>query len=137
MTDGEGVPIALTTTPANVPDGQLAVHLLDSIEPLYGRRGRPRKRPKYFLGDRGYGWQSNLDAVAKRGVIPVLARPGDNIHGSGLGRARWVVERTLSWFNNFRRLRLCYERSQESLLAFHEIAAALLCFRKLNAISNL
>jgi transposase len=31
-------------------------------------------------------------------------------HGSGLGRWRWVVERTFAWLNQFRRLRLRYEK---------------------------
>jgi transposase len=33
-------------------------------------------------------------------------------HGSGLGRFRWVVERTFAWLNQFRRLRLRYENGQ-------------------------
>src|SRR5215469_4514707 len=28
----------------------------------------------------------------------------------GLGRWRWVVERTFAWFNQFRRLRIRYEK---------------------------
>jgi transposase len=31
-------------------------------------------------------------------------------HGSGLGRARWVVERTLAWLRHFKRLLVRYER---------------------------
>jgi hypothetical protein len=42
-----------------------------------------------------------------------------------LGKTRWVVEGSLSWFNNYRRLRLCYERMGIHFQAFHELAAAL------------
>ena len=31
-------------------------------------------------------------------------------HGSGLGRWRWVVERTFAWLNQFRRLRVRYDK---------------------------
>jgi transposase len=31
-------------------------------------------------------------------------------HGSGLGRWRWVVERSFAWLNQFRRLRVRYEK---------------------------
>lgn len=47
-------------------------------------------------------------------------------HGSGLGKTRYVVERTLSWMGNFRRLKLCYERFGEHFQAFHERAACLI-----------
>src|SRR6516164_11201976 len=66
------------------------------------------------------------------GIKPLLAplskaRP----HGSGLGKTRYVVERTLSWFGNFRRLKLCYERCGTHFQAFHELAAAILCSNRL------
>jgi transposase len=131
IVDAGGLPLALMVTPANVPDGKMAIPLLDFIPPIQGPRGRPRFRPDVFQGDRAYGWASNIQATRDRGVRSELARPQDAAHGSGLGRTRWVVEGSLSWFNNHRRLRLCYERSQESLLAFHQLAAVLICVRKL------
>jgi transposase len=129
--DAQGIPLALTTTPANVTDGQVAIALLDSIPPIRQSVGRPRFRPDIFQGDRGYGWEDNIQATLQRGIVPQLARPQDDTHGSGLGRTRWRVESTLSWFNHQRRLRMCYERSSESFLAFHQLAAALICHGKL------
>ena len=38
-------------------------------------------------------------------ILPRLAMRNTK-HGSGLGRWRWVVERTFAWLNQFRRLRL-------------------------------
>jgi transposase len=46
-----------------------------------------------------------------------------------LGRHRWVVERTLAWFARFRRLTVRYERRLDILLAFHLLAAGLVCPR--------
>jgi transposase len=131
ITDARGLPVTVMTTPANVPDGQVAIPLLDSIPPISHGLGRPRFRPQAFQGDRAYGWDENIRATRQRGIRPVLARPMDDGHGSGLGRTRWVVESGLSWFNHHRRLRLCYERSPESFLAFHQLAAALICHGKL------
>lgn len=122
--------MAIVTTPANVPDGKLAIELLDAIPPIQGPRGRPRFRPEELQGDRGYGWRENIEAVRARGVRSVLARPQDDTHGSGLGKTRYVVEAALSWFNNHRRIRVCYERSGESFQAFNELAAMLICHRK-------
>ncbi|MGB4259803.1 MAG: hypothetical protein WBL15_19055, partial [Phycisphaerae bacterium] len=53
------------------------------------------------------------------------------LHGSGLGRVRYVVERTLAWFANNRRIRMCYERKACHFQAFHELAAALIVAGKL------
>jgi Transposase DDE domain. len=130
IVDGNGVPLAVKTTPANVLDGKEAIPLLDAIPAVDGERGRPRRRPMKYLGDRGYGWQSNIDATRARRVEPMLARPKDNTHGSGLGVFRVVVEHAMSWFNQSRRLRVCYERTAKMLQGFHHLAAALMVFKR-------
>lgn len=115
-----------------MPDGVPAISLLDSIPAVPGPDGgRPRFRPDAFQGDRGYGWKRNIAAVRARGIRSELAPTQDPTHGSGLGKTRWVVEGGLSFFNHFRRLRLCYERSVAHLLGFHELAAALICHQRL------
>ena len=40
-----------------------------------------------------------------------------------------MIERTLAWFARFRRLTVRYERRLDILLAFHSLAAALICLR--------
>jgi len=62
------------------------------------------------------------------GTEPVLAKRRTS-HGSGLGVYRWVMERTLSWLHQFRRLRIRYERLPEIHEAFLTIGCALICWR--------
>jgi transposase len=50
-------------------------------------------------------------------------------HGSGLGRYRWVVERTLAWLHQFRRLRIRYERRDDIHEAFLILGCAIICWR--------
>ena len=133
ITDAAGLPLTLTTTPANVPDGKMAIELLDAIPPIQGPSGRPRFRPDIYQGDRAYGWEANIMATRERGVRSLLARQMDDTHGSGLGKTRHFIEGTQSWFFNHRRIRLCYERSDESFLAFNQLAAILICHKKLVA----
>jgi transposase len=66
----------------------------------------------------------------ERGIIPRIARRGVE-RCDRLGRHRWVVERTVSWFNGFRRLHRRYERKSEHFLAFVGIAAACIRHRRL------
>ena len=127
------MPLAVEVSAANVPDGKMAIPMLDAVPPIAGVVGRPRSKPARYQGDRGYGWQENIDEVESRGIICELARPTDSSHGSGLGVTRWVVEVSLAWFNNFRRLRVCYERTKVSLQALHDLAALLICWNKLAA----
>jgi len=124
------VPLYVKITPANVPDGTMAIELIDAMPAIRGPRGRPRRRPDVALGDRAYGNKANIAACKKRRIFPLLARPRTE-NGSGLGTMRYVIERTMSWFGNFRRLKLCYERTGEHLQALHELAASLICAKKL------
>ena len=51
-------------------------------------------------------------------------------HGSGLGRARWVVERTFAWLHHFKRLLVRYDRRAEIHEAFLALGCCLVCFRR-------
>jgi len=82
------------------------------------------------MGDRGYGWPWIIAAVLAMGMGSLLAPRGVE-HGSGLGKRRYVVEQTLAAFGNCRRLKLCYERTGMSFQSFHELAAILICYRRL------
>jgi transposase len=106
--------------------------LVDGIPPVAGKPGRPRKRPLLVQGDRGYDSEPHRQALLKRGIIPLLARRYTE-HGSGLGVTRWVVERTLSWLHQFRRLRLRYERRSDIHEAFMTIGCCVICWRFLES----
>jgi transposase len=126
--DGRGVPLAIQLTGANRSDSQQALTLVDAIPLLQGERGRPRHRPECVLGDRGYDAEAIRQGLRLRHISPLLAKrnTGD---GSGLGRCRWVVERTFAWFSQFRRLRVRYEKRADIHEAFLSLGCALICWR--------
>lgn len=136
MTDANGIPLVVRTGPANQPDAPMAVDMLGAIPPCGGARGRPRHRPEAFQGDGAYGIKAVIAAVVQRRVRSLLAPYGKarTEHGSGLGKTRYVVERSLSWMSNFRRLKLCYERFGEHFQAFHELAACLICANRIEQL---
>ena len=45
ITDGRGIPLAMAHTGANVHDSQMAIPLVDAIQPIQRPLGRPRKGP--------------------------------------------------------------------------------------------
>ena len=67
-------------------------------------------------------------ALRKRRIIPRIARCGVEPKNR-LGRYRWVVERTLSWLNRFRRLKIRYEHRADIHLAFLQLGCALISLR--------
>ena len=69
-------------------------------------------------------------SLRARHISPVIALRGTE-HGSGLGVYRWVVERTLAWLRQFRRLRVRDERRADIHKAFLSIGCSLICFRRL------
>jgi transposase len=94
-----------------------------------GKVGRPRHRPERVQGDRAYDSNPHRQKLRARGIQPILARRRVP-HASGLGVHRWVVERTLAWLHQFKRLRIRYERRPDIHEAFLTLGCALICWRK-------
>jgi transposase len=131
--DGHGVPLAIQLTGANRNDSQQALALVDAIPALQGVRGRPRCRPDCVLGDRGYDAESIRQGLRDHSIVPLLAMRKTE-HGSGLGRWRWVVERTFAWLNQFRRLRIRYEKRADIHEAFLALGCILICWKFLGEV---
>jgi len=72
-------------------------------------------------------------SCAPWGLRPVLAQRL-TAHGSRLGDHRWVVERTLAWLHQFRRLRIRYERRADIHEAFLSLGCSISCFKRQNSL---
>ncbi len=127
MVDRNGVPLAVRHTAANVHDSKVFEILVDAIAPIRRPRGRSRKRPEKLHADKGYDFPRCRRALRERGIKARIARRGVD-SSERLGRHRWVVERTLSWLNRYRRLRVRYERRADVHQAFLELGCALICW---------
>jgi transposase len=131
LVDATGIPLAWTVTGGNRNDVTQLVPLLERIPPMRGKVGRPRRRPQRVTADRGYDHDKYRRELRRRGIAPEIARRQTQ-HGSGLGRARWVVERTFAWLHHFKRLLVRYDRRHEIHEAFLAIGCCLVCFRRLS-----
>lgn len=120
----------MTLTGANAHDVTQLLPLVDGIPPVRGRRGRPRSRPAIVQGDRAYDSEPHRRQLRRRGIRPLLAKRRTP-HGSGLGTTRWVIERTIAWLRQFRRLRLRYERLPEIHEALLSLGCSLICWNHL------
>lgn len=118
-------------TAANVHDSTVFEELVDAIEPIKRPRGRPRKRPDKLHADKAYDSRKCREALSKRAIKVRIARKGIE-SSEKLGRYRWVVERTLSWFAKFRRLTIRYERRDDIHEAFLHLGCSLICLNYLS-----
>lgn len=128
LTDAQGVPLATILTKANRNDITQLLPLVDAIPAIRGKRGAPKRKPKLVQADRGYDSDPHRAALRQRGIEPQIARRRTK-HGSGLGKTRWVVERTIAWLHWFRRLRIRYERLPSIHEALLALGCSLICWR--------
>jgi transposase len=128
LTDGHGIPLAVTLTGGNRNDVTQPLPLLDAVPLVCGKPGRPRRKPMCVLGDRGHNHDRYRRLLRARRIWPVVARRGVT-HGSGLGKNRWPVERTIAWLHQFRRLRERWEYRADIHRGLLARACCLICWR--------
>jgi transposase len=121
------VPPIVRVAAANTHDVRTAVPLVLDAPAVPGKPGRPRQKPATLVADKGFDSGPLRGLLRWLGITPQIPRRG---HGErGLGRLRWVVERTLSWLHQFRRLRIRWDRKEATHQAFLDLAAAVICYR--------
>lgn len=131
LVDRHGVPLAVHSAGANASDHTQLFPTLLPFPHVKGTRGRPKELPDELYADRGYDSEAARALLRWLGVEAKIAKR-NTPHGSGLGRVRWVVERTISWLKGLRRMRVRYDRSAVIRDAWTSLAASVICFRILS-----
>ena len=124
MVEGRGIPLGRVLAPANRHDSPLLAPTLDKLGDL-----GPLPEDITVHLDAGYDSQKTRDELAGRGMTGEIARKGDKAPIQA-GR-RWHVERTNAWHNSFNRLQRCYERNEDVINAFFDLADAIITVRSL------
>ena len=135
LVDGNGVPLALHTTGANASDQKQLETIIHKFPHVKGKSGRPKEHPEAALADRGYDSEANRLLLRWLGIEPFIAKRRTE-NGSGLGRFRWVVERTNAWLKGFKRMRVRWDRSSVIQSAWNALAMSVICFRLWRECSN-
>ena len=131
LTDGQGVPLGIAVSGANVHDKRLVQETIESIPVT--RPEPTKKEPQHMLQDKGYDFPDVRELVAEYGYtahIPMRGTdPAKRKKLPGYRSRRWVVERTHSWFNRFRRLLIRWEKKTANFKAFLHLAGAWVTYR--------
>jgi transposase len=128
LTDAQGIPLNATVTAANVNEVTQVLDVLVNKPAVGGKPGPKRELPERLQGDGGYDSEPLRVLLRWLGITPVLGKRGRE-HGSGLGKLRWFVERTIAWLHSFGRLRRRLDRLTEIQEAFLRLGCSLICLR--------
>jgi putative transposase len=106
-----------------------------TLNAMAARRPKIKRRKKQHLClDKGYDYPSVDELVEAWGYTGHISRRGEKKKKwkkiPGYRSRRWVVERTHSWFNRFRRLLVRWEKKEENYMAMLHFACAYITFRR-------
>ena len=125
--DTLGLPMGVVVHEANIHDSVGAHTVIDSM-----RGNFPRL--KKILADGGYKGQKLIDdARTKLGAeFKVVLRPDESSKKFAVLPLQWIVERSFSWLENFRRIAMDYEFYSETGVAMVQLAFCRLMYNKIN-----
>ena len=127
LTDGLGIPLAVTLTAGQSHESKSLMHLLESVP------DRIIKRPEALAGDKAYDSEWLREALRKKRIVDVIPRrkhkrKRERFHPAKY-RRRNVVERVFGWLKEQRRIATRYDKLAANYLAFMKIAATRLLLK--------
>ena len=135
--DGQGLPLGIHLESASPAEVKLLERTLDQVAMPRGGSGRPRKNPERIILDRAYDSDPLRKRLAQRGIEMICPHKINRVKpptqdGRKLRRykKRWIIERTIAWLGNFRRLVVRYERKIRLYQAFIHVACLIIIARQ-------
>jgi putative transposase len=125
MVDGSGVPLCLVASAANVNDLNLLAGTVNSrgLEPAAGIE-------QHLCLHLGYQCKMITPWAEAKGFIVHLSKGKPMVMEPGKKSRRWVVERTASWLNGYRKLLVRFEKKTDNYQALLHLACVLMCWRR-------
>ena len=125
------MPIGLAVDGANRNDFKMAQATLESIP--VPRPQPTRRRPQGLCLDKGYDYDEVRDLAEEFGYTAHIRARGEEAqaikHEAGFKARRWVVERTHSWMNRFRRILTRWEKKAANYLGLLHFVLGIITYR--------
>ena len=125
------MPIGVAVDGANHNDFKMMDATLESI-PVTRPKPTP-KRPQGMCLDKGYDYDEARELAEAFGYTAHIRARGEEAQAlkreAGFKARRWVVERTHSWMNRFRRVLVRWEKKAANYLALLHLVFAVITFR--------
>jgi len=105
-----------------------------TLESIPVQRPKPtRRRPQGICLDKGYDYDEARELVDEFGYTAHIRARGEEAqaikHEAGFKARRWVVERTHSWMNRFRRVLTRWEKKADNYLGMLHLVCAIITYR--------
>ena len=155
LTDKKGIPLSAVISPANTHDIKLVTDVVDCIvikrpsssSSSSSKQKSRRRKLQHLCLDKAYNSEPEGQELIKREYVLHIpqkrkrgVKEGDDAvktqtppffnHKKYIPR-RWVVERTNSWHNRFRKLFTRYEKKVENYLGLVQFSCSLIIYRKI------
>lgn len=131
LTEAAGIPIAIAIDGANRHDMKLVGTTLANI--MAKRPVPTTESPQGICLDKGYDFDEVRALVQAFGFTAHIRARGEEAlaikQEAGFKARRWVVERTHSWMNRFRRILVRWEKLPETFIAMLHLACAIITWR--------
>jgi putative transposase len=134
LADRRGAPLGVVLSAANRTDMKLAEAVLDSV--VVTRPAPTAGHPQHLCRDKGFDFPETDQAAQARDYRLHTARKRHRgqpalppAPATRYPPRRWVIERTNSWHNRFRKLRIRYEKQADNYLGLVHFACTLIVYR--------
>lgn len=141
LADGTGTPLGILVEKANPAEVKLLEDTLEAgrVRTRCGRPARRARQPERLIADRAYDSNVARQMLMSRRIEPIIPKRRNNrraTHQDGRKlrryRRRYIIERTNSWLQNFRRLVVRYERKAKNFEALVHMACALIVLKQVS-----
>jgi transposase len=141
LADGTGTALGILVEKANPAEVKLLEDTLDAgrVRKRCGRPARRARQPERLIADRAYDSNVARQMLMSRRIEPIIPKRRNNrraTHQDGRKlrryRRRYIIERTNSWLQNFRRLVVRYERKAKNFEALVHMACALIVLKQVS-----
>lgn len=130
LVDARGLPVAVDTTSATPHERRLVQRLFDFM--------LTAETPQRVIGDKAYDSDELADQLADEGMELIAPhrrnRRPENVTQDARPlrryKRRWTVERTIAWFQHFRRLCIRWEKSTKLFSGFLHLGCTILLLKE-------
>ena len=133
--DVRGIPLTGILSSASTSEFKLLFPTLDTLS-VEKRPLHPITKPKKLIADKGYDAKWIREKLRSKGITPYIPKkrsrgqteyPAYNAQIKPWYRIRWIVERTIAWIGNYRRVTTRYEYYDHIYKAFFQLACIMIC----------
>ncbi len=131
LSEGHGIPLSVAVDGANRHDMKMVRATLETL--AIDRPEPTAETPHGLCMDKGYDFDEVRDLAKEFAYTAHIRARGEEAQAikreAGFKARRWVVERTHSWLNRFRRILVRWEKRADTFFAMLHLACGIITWR--------